>query len=247
MSKPSISLKNKVALITGGGRGIGKSIALAFAENGAQIVISARTDSQIQQVAKEVHKLGQKCLAIKADISKEDEVANLFEQARKEFGHIDILVNNAGISKEQPFMEISLEDWNQVLNINLQGVVLCTRAALPEMLNRKQGKIINIASAAGLRGLPGNTAYSASKAAVIALSHSLADEVGKSGVQVNVICPGPIKTEMLDRSAVKDFILNNPGDLLLPEDVAGAALFLASELSGGMNSQVLVVKTINRW
>ena len=247
MSKLSTSLDGKVALITGGGRGIGKAIALAFADHGANVIITARTDSQIEKASEEIRRSGQKCLAVKADISKKGEVTHLFEKSRKEFGRIDILVNNAGISKEQPFMDITLEDWDEALNINLMGVVHCTREVLPEMLERKQGKIINVASGAGQRGLQGNSAYSASKAAVIALSHSLAEEVGKSGINVNVICPGPIKTEMLAQSAVKDFILSNPDNLLMPDDVAGAALFLASDLSGGMNSQMLVIRTENRW
>jgi NAD(P)-dependent dehydrogenase (short-subunit alcohol dehydrogenase family) len=125
--------------------------------------------------------------------------------------------------------------------------VYCTRAVLPEMRARREGTIINIGSAAGLRGLPGSSAYSASKAAVIALTQSLGDEVGPDGIRVNVICPGPIKTEMLDQSAVKDFVIQNPNDLLKPDAVAGAALFLASSLSDGMNSQVLVVRTKSRW
>ncbi|MBW1961705.1 MAG: SDR family NAD(P)-dependent oxidoreductase [Deltaproteobacteria bacterium] len=247
MEEPPVSLKNRVALITGSGRGIGKSIALTFAKHGADVIISSRTDSQLQEVAEKARAYGSRCLTVVADISLDSDVKRLFEQSRKQFGKVDILVNNAGISKEQPFMELSMEDWDQIINVNLKAVVRCTRAVLPEMLRRKQGKIINIASAAGLRGLPGSAAYSASKAAVIALSHSLADEVALSGVQVNVICPGPIRTEMLNQSAVKDFILKNPADLLTPEDVAGAALFLASELSGGMNSQVLTVKAVNRW
>jgi len=247
MAEKGISLVGKTALITGGGKGIGKSIAQTFAKQGAQIVITARTETQLQEVARKIVSGGGKCLPIEGDVSKEEDVIRVVEASRKEFGKVDILVNNAGVSIESSFMELSLPDWDHLLAVNLKGVIHCIRAVLPGMQKRKAGRIINIASAAGLRGLPGSAAYSASKAAVIALTQSLGDEVAVDGIRANVICPGPIKTEMLDQSAVKDFIIQNPGDLLAPEAVADAALFLASDLSGGMNSQVLVVRTKSRW
>ncbi len=247
MLELNISLVGKTALITGGGKGIGKSISKTFAKQGANVVITSRTEADVQETAREIDSAGGKCLPVEADVSNQADVNRLVEASRNAFGKVDILVNNAGISKESPFMELSLSDWDEMLNINLMGVVYCTRAVLPEMRARREGAIINIASAAGLRGLPGSSAYSASKAAVIALTQSLGDEVGPDNIRVNVICPGPIKTEMLDQSAVKDFVIQNPNDLLEPDAVAGAALFLASSLSGGMNSQVLVVRTKSRW
>jgi NAD(P)-dependent dehydrogenase (short-subunit alcohol dehydrogenase family) len=243
----NISLVGKTALITGGSKGIGKSIALTFAEQGANVIIASRSEADVQETAQEIYSAGGKCLPVEADVYNQADVNRLLEASRSAFGKVDILVNNAGVSKESPFMELSLSDWDQMLNINLMGVVYCTRAVLPEMRARREGTIINIGSAAGLRGLPGSSAYSASKAAVIALTQSLGDEVGPDGIRVNVICPGPIKTEMLDQSAVKDFVIQNPNDLLKPDAVAGAALFLASSLSDGMNSQVLVVRTKSRW
>ncbi len=247
MTNPGLLLTGKTALITGGGRGIGKSIAMAFSQQGADIVITSRTDTQLQNAARDIASVGGKCLPVEGDVSRTQDIERIVEECRKAFGSIDILVNNAGISKESPFMDLSLSDWDRTLNVNLMGVVHCIRALLPEMRMKGAGKIINIASAAGLRGLPNSAAYSASKAGIIALTQSLGDEVGPEGIQANIICPGPVETEMFRRSSVRDFILQNPVDLMSPDDVAGAALFLASDLSGGMNSQVLVVRTKSRW
>ena len=247
MAEKGISLVGKTALITGGGKGIGKSIAQTFAEQGARIVITARTETQLQEVARKIVSGGGKCLPIEGDVSKEEDVIRVVEASKKEFGEIDILVNNAGVSKEASFMALSLSDWDHLLSVNLKGVIHCIRAVLPGMQKRKAGTIINIASAAGLRGLPGSAAYSAAKAAVIALTQSLGGEIGSDGIRANVICPGPIETEMFLQSAVRDFILKDKTDLMSTNDVAGAALFLASDLSGGINSQVFVVRTKSRW
>ena len=240
-------LQEKVALITGAGRGIGKAIALAFAAEGADLVLCARTASQVQAVGDEVRRRGRRCLAGVADVSSAEDVERLVAEALREFGRIDVLVNNAGISRDKSFMETSRAAWDETLGVNLWGVVFFLQAVLPGMLARGSGSIINIASGAGQRGLPGNAAYSAAKAAVIALSHALADEVGTQGVRVNVISPGPIKTEMLAASPLQGFLLKGNVRMLPPEDVAGAALFLASDVSGGMSSQVLTIRNSNRW
>ncbi len=247
MSKDRQLLEGKIAVITGGGRGIGKSIALAFAEEGADIAITARTDAQLQEVADEIRSVGRTCLTVAADISVENDIERVFKHVFDEFGRIDVLVNNAGVAIDGSFIEMKMDDWDQTLNVNLRGAVLCAKAALSDMLKRGEGTIINIASAAGLRGLPGNAAYSASKGGMIAMSQAVADEVKESGVRVNVICPGPIETEMLMQSKLKDVILKNKGSLLPPDDIAGAALYLASDLSGGINSQVITVRNTNRW
>ena len=247
MPKDRQLLEGKIALITGGGRGIGKSVALAFAREGADIVITARTDAQLNAVAEEIRSLGRSCVAVAADILVDKDVERVFKDAFDEFGRVDILVNNAGIAIDGPFVEISMEDWDRTINVNLRGAALCAKAALSDMLKRGEGVIINIASAAGLRGLPGNAAYSASKGGLIAMSHAVADELRGSGVRVNVICPGPIETEMLMQSKLRDFLLKNKESLLPPEDIAGAALYLASDLSGGLNSQVITVRNTNRW
>jgi 3-oxoacyl-[acyl-carrier protein] reductase len=240
-------LKDKVAMVTGAGRGIGKAIALRFAEEGASLILCARTASQLQATADAVRAGGRPCVNAVIDVTKEDEISRLVQTGLEQFGRIDILVNNAGISKPKPFLETSNADWDENINVNLKGTVFCTRAVLPGMLERGSGTVINIASAAGLRGLPGSIAYTASKAAVIGLSHALAEEVGQRGIRVNVICPGPIKTELLDNSPVKDFVLKNKAHLLPPEDVAGTVVYLASNLSGGLNSQMICVRNSNRW
>ena len=247
MQKDRQLLEGKIALITGGGRGIGKSVAMAFAREGSDIVITARTDAQLNAVAEEIRSLGRSCVAVAADISSENDIERVFKHTFDEFGRVDILVNNAGIAIDGPFVEISMEDWDQTINVNLRGAALCAKAAICDMLKRGEGVIINIASAAGLRGLPGNAAYSASKGGLIAMSHAVADELRGSGVRVNIICPGPIETEMLMQSKLRDFLLKNKESLLPPEDIAGAALYLASDLSGGLNSQVITVRNTNRW
>jgi 3-oxoacyl-[acyl-carrier protein] reductase len=240
-------LKGKVALVTGAGRGIGKTIALRFAEEGASLILCARTAAQLQETAQAIERTDRPCLIAAADVAKEEEVRRLAQDGLDRFGQIDILVNNAGISIANPFLDTSNADWDDTINVNLKGVIYCIRAVLPGMLQRGSGVVINIASAAGLRGLPGSSAYTATKAAVIGLTHSLAEEVGPRGIRLNVICPGPIKSEMLDQSPVKDFVLKNKAHLLPPDDVAGTALYLASDLSGGLNSQMICVRNSNRW
>jgi NAD(P)-dependent dehydrogenase (short-subunit alcohol dehydrogenase family) len=181
------------------------------------------------------------------DVAAEEQVAAFVGKAIERFGGIDILVNNAGVSSPKPFLKTTNGDWAEAIDVNLMGIVYCTRAVLPQMLRKGSGAIVNIASAAGLRGLPGSPAYTASKAAVVGLTHSLADELTGTGVRANVICPGPIKTELLDSSPVKDFVLKDKIHLLQPDDVAGTALYLASDLSGGLSSQMICVRNSNRW
>jgi NAD(P)-dependent dehydrogenase (short-subunit alcohol dehydrogenase family) len=240
-------LKDRVALVTGAGRGIGKAVSLAFAMEGANLIVCSRTKSQIEEVAEAIRATGRECHAVVAAVEKEADVTRMVREGLARFEKIDILVNNAGISNPKPFLETSLSDWEEALTVNLKGIVLCTRAVLPHMLQRGAGRVINIASAAGLRGLPGSPAYTASKFAVVGLTQALADEVVEKGIRVNVICPGPVKTELFDSSPVKDFLLKNPAALLMMEDVTGAALYLASDLSGGLNSQTICVRKTSRW
>ena len=240
-------LKDKVALITGAGRGIGKAISLRFAEEGASLILCARTAAPLQEVTDAIRHMGRPCLGSVVDVAKEEDVGRLVKDGLSKFGQIDILVNNAGISNPKAFLETSNADWDEAINVNLKGIVFCTRAVLPGMLERGFGRVINIASAAGLRGLPGSPAYTASKFAVVGLTQALADEVVDKGIRVNVICPGPVRTELFDSSPVKDFLLKNPAALLTMDDVTGAALYLASDLSGGMNSQTICVRRSSRW
>lgn len=240
-------LKERVVLVTGASRGIGRAISLRFAAEGADLIVCARTQSQLEELAAEIRSAGRKCLAVVAAVDKEADVKHMVEEALTVFGRIDVLVNNAGISNPKPFLETSMADWDEALDVNLKGIILCTRAVLPDMLRRKAGNVINIASGAGVRGLPGSTAYAASKAAAIALTQALGDELLGSGVRMNVLCPGAVRSELLDRSGVKSFVIGNPITVLEIEDVVGAALYLASDLSGRLSSQMMVVRNNNRW
>ncbi len=207
------------------------------------MALLARTTKQIHQVALDIQNLGCNALAVTTDISNEREIADSFAQILHHFGKIDILVNNAGVELKNPFSEMSMDDWDQTMNINARGTVLCIKAVLPGMQKANSGSIINIASGAGLRGLPGSAAYGASKAAIIALSYVLADEIRDQGIRVNVICPGLIKTDMVDNSTLKD----RGSNILHPDDVAGTTLFVASEISGKITGQVFSVRNSNRW
>jgi len=238
-------LNGKVALITGAGRGIGKEIVLTYARAGADVALVARTKSQLEIVANEVHKTGQRALVIQADVSDPADVQRMVEETLREFGQIDILVNNAAVAGPVPVIDMTLEDWNRMIGVNLTGVYLCSRAVLPHMIERGQGKIISIASGSGLRGSARNAHYSASKAGVIAFTQALANEVREHGLQVNVICPGPIKTEMLASRPNTSPV--DESNFLETKDVAGAALFLAADLSGRMNAQIISVRNSNRW
>ena len=239
-------LEGKIAVITGAGRGIGKSTALLYASEGAKVALIARNQTQLEEVASQIADLKGECLVLPTDVANEDEVGACFDQVLNHFGGIDILINNAGVLRNGTFLDTPLEVWEQLLKVNLQGVILCTRAALPLMVAQGSGKIINVASGAGQRGLPGGSAYAASKAAVIALGASLAGEVESNGIQVNTICPGPIDTEMQTVSAQR-LIKQKTSKLLPPDDVAGATLYLGSKLSGKVSGQTINVRTSNRW
>ncbi len=240
-------LEGKVAFITGAGRGIGKAIALRFAEEGADLVVTGRNRAALDELKPEIQARGRRLLVLPGDVTDENRVREMVSEAEAEFGHVDVLVNNAGISMEKPLLEMPMDVWDKIIAINLRGTVLCTKAILPGMIARASGTIVNIGSAAGLRGLPGSTAYSASKAAVIAFSQSLGDEIRGKGVRINVLCPGPVDTELFQKSAVRNFIVANHGDIFKPEEVASTALYLASDMSSGMNSQVLTLRGYNRW
>ena len=194
MAEKGISLVGKTALITGGGKGIGKSIAQTFAKQGARIVITARTETQLQEVARKIVSGGGKCLPIEGDVSKEEDVIRVVEASRKEFGKIDILIINAGVSIESPFMELSLSDWDHLLAVNLKGVIHCIRAVLPEMQKRKAGTIINIASASFSRRRKNYGIYSSAKAGVVNFTPSLAEEMPHH--HINVLVPSRTRTKM---------------------------------------------------
>jgi len=247
-------LNSKVTLITGGGRGIGRAVALAFAREGARVAVAARTYEQVKEVADEIeNELDIKALALVCDVSDRASVDRMFAEASDEFDReIDILVNNAGIAESATLVNTSDELWHRHLAINLTGTFYCTRAALPAMLKNGWGRIINIASIAGKTGAPYISAYAASKHGIMGLTRSLAMEVGASGVTVNAICPGYVDTEMVSRGierittrtgrsaeeALDSLKQMSPQNrLVTPEEVAALALLLASDEGRGINGQ----------
>lgn len=238
-------LKNKNALITGAGKGIGKAIALALAKEGVNIILVARTQEEIDSVAAKVRSLRVKALAITADVADINSVNSAVEKALAEFGTIDILINNAGITKDNLLMRMSEEDFDKVIEINLKSVFNMTKAVQKVMLKNRKGSIVNISSVVGVKGNAGQANYAASKAGMIGFTKSVALELGSRNIRCNAIAPGFIETEMtakLNEDVVqgwRDSIPLKRGGT--PEDVANACLFLASDMSAYVSGQVLNV------
>src|SRR4030042_1088603 len=193
----SMRLKDKVAIVTGGGTGIGKAISLALANEGAAVVIAARNLPRLEQAAKDIESGGGKAKAVQADISDYEQVKQMIAQAVKDFGRIDILVNNAarGTFNNADVVDMNLKEWHDSLATNLTGMMFCSREALKYMIPRKSGNIINISSVAGISGVPRESPYAASKWGVIGFTETLAIEVGRFGIRVNCISPGPTRTQ----------------------------------------------------
>ncbi|MBO7480028.1 MAG: 3-oxoacyl-[acyl-carrier-protein] reductase [Bacteroidales bacterium] len=239
-------LENKTALITGAAKGIGKAIALKFASEGASIAFTYLTSKDAaMETKRELEAFGVKVMAIASDASDFEGSAKVVEQVLAEFSRIDILVNNAGITRDGLMMRMSEEQWDSVIQSNLKGAFNFIHAVTPSMLRNRAGSIINISSVVGIRGNAGQSNYSASKAGLIGLAKSMAQEVGSRGIRVNVVAPGFIKTDMtaaLPPETVKAWEAGIPlrrGGT--PEDVAKVCLFLASDLAGYVTGQVIAV------
>ena len=239
-------LKEKIALVTGASRGIGKAIALHLAEEGAQIIINyAKNSEKAKEVVAAVESTGGKALAMQADVSCWQEVEKMVDSIYEKFGRIDILVNNAGVNRDELLISMEKEDWDVVINTNLGGLFNCTKAVAKYMMIQKNGRIINMSSVAGERGGRGQSNYAASKGGVNAFTRSVAMELAPKKVTVNAIAPGVIETEMSSTviRRAKDFILNSVALKRLgqPEEIAKVVAFLASEDSSYITGEVIRV------
>ncbi len=243
-----MSLEGKTAFITGAGRagkGIGRSIALALAAEGANIAIADYVAEAAESVAEEARKAGVRALAVQGSVADSADVARMVAEVQQEFGAIDILVNNAGITRDNLLIRISDDDWRAVLETNLTGAFLCTREVAKLMIRQRSGRIVNMASVMGVVGNAGQANYSASKAGMIALTKTTAKELGRRGINVNAVAPGFIQTVMTEEMPedAKEKVSGQiPLDRLgTPEDVARVVVFLVSDLSGYVTGQVIHV------
>lgn len=241
-----MNLANKTALVTGGSRGIGRAIALELAKSGVNIGISYVSNlEKANKVLEEIEKYGVKAIAIKSNVSKEDDVINMVKTMEQELGSIDILVNNAGVTKDNLLIRMKMDEWDEVMDVNLKGTFLCTKAVSRAMMKKRYGKIINITSVVGIMGNPGQGNYSASKAGVIGFTKSMAKELSSRGIRVNAIAPGFIETDMTDalKDEIKDEMLKAIplSTLGKPEDIGNLVVFLASDRSDYITGQVINV------
>ncbi len=237
--------EGQVVVVTGAGRGIGRSIALSFAKEGADVVCISRTQANSDKVAEEIRQMGRKAWAFGIDVADSAAVNEMSAAVLKEAGKIDVLVNNAGVTRDNLFMRMSEEEWDTVINTNLKGAYLLCKSFIRSFIKQRSGRIINIASIVGLTGNAGQCNYAASKAALVGFTKSLAREVASRSITVNAIAPGFIETDMtgalsenVKEAFLKEIPMNQIGK---PEDIAGAALFLASTDARYITGHVLVV------
>jgi 3-oxoacyl-[acyl-carrier protein] reductase len=244
-----MKLEGRTAIVTGARRSIGRAVALALAKEGANVVVSDVSQQDCQKVVDQIKDLGRRGLAIKCDVSSRAEVEDMVKRTVAEFGRVDILVNNAGIINFKPFLELTEEEWDRTLNVNLKGQFLCARAVAGEMTKNRWGRIINIASiSSGGCGIafPLIAHYTASKGGVVALTEALALELTPHGINVNAICPGAIDTDMAkgvkEGGQLEQVLLRIPkGRLGQPDDIANLTVFLASEESDYVTGAAIVI------
>jgi len=245
-----MKLEDKVAIITGAGSGIGRAIALAFANEGAVVVLADLNHDAVKETEKEIKESENKSITIKTDVTKGSDVDAMVTQTLEEFGRIDILVNNVGIPGSQEATVLHStpeEEWDRVVAVNLKSVYLCSKRVIPEMIKQGAGKIINLSSAAGIVAFPGRAAYTATKGAVSLITKAMALDYSKYNINVNAICPGMVETPMtkwrLDNPELRKEVLNwIPMERIgVPDDITGAAVFLASSDSDYVSGHLLVV------
>jgi 3-oxoacyl-[acyl-carrier protein] reductase len=239
-----MNVNGKVALVTGASRGIGREIALELAREGANVVVNySGSEAKANEVVDEIKSMGREAVAIQCNVADSDSVQSMVKETISHFGALDILVNNAGITKDNLLMRMKENEWDDVININLKGVFLCTKAVTRQMMKQRSGRIINISSIVGVSGNPGQANYVAAKSGVIGLTKTAARELAPRGITVNAIAPGFISTDMTDQlpedvrnEMLKQIPLNRFGD---PKDIAKVVSFMASESSSYMTGQTL--------
>ena len=247
MTVPKLSLEGKGAIVTGSSRGIGRAIALGFAEGGADVVVCSRTLSDLEKVAEEIRALGSRSLAVETNIALKSDVDNLVAKTVEEFGTIDILVNNAAMNIMRPLIELREDGWDKVMNVGLKGYYLCSQAAAKVMIERKKGNIINMASTAPAEASPLLGASSISKAGVVMLTKLLAADLARHNIRVNAIGPGVVRTGFSEPiwgnpEVLKTIVAGIPlGRIAEPEDIVSLALFLASDASSYITGQTIYV------
>lgn len=240
-----ISFEGKVIVITGSSRGLGRELAIAFAKEKAKVIVNYRENrEEALKTLEELHKYSPECAVFCADVTQDRDVRDLYSFVKNKYGKIDVLINNAGINSDDYVNLMSIDKWDRVINTNLTGVFLCTRYFSKMMIQKRTGRIINIASLKGQLGSEGQANYAASKAGVIGFSRSLAKELGKVGISINVICPGYIKTDLNKNSTNKSQIAEEMSAMSMEhslEDYINFALFLASDKLKGVSGQVFNV------